>query len=446
MKRQQQRARLGVLVAALFLSIGSISLLHAVGPPDVAELRRQLLGRYDIVRLQQGVALVPRRQNSSVRMIQVVDGIVSVDGETLTGRQLSDKLGGDANLIVQVSYLDRAAQRELALSSSSGQPAPAVTAPPTTESGDTISRKQVSYGDMVRFGGGVTVASNERVQGDVVAMFGPADIDGEVTRDVVVIMGPLNLGPTAVVRGNIAVVGGSLHRADGAIVSGKIDEIGFGNQRAHNGEVVAGRGRTRDRFGSLRRHGGSLAGTATRISLLLLLGLVAVALGRPGIEQIGERAAVSPVRAGLVGLLAEILFVPAVVALIVVLAVSIVGIPLLLLVPFGVAAVMLLMLVGFAGVAYHLGAWVARRVGFGEPGHYLSLTIGVITIAGLTLIARLAGLSGGPFIGVPIAAVGYLLEYLAWTIGFGALILTWFDRHHVSTPQPAMTPTAPGNA
>ena len=49
------------------------------------------------------------------------------------------------------------------------------------------------------------------------------------------------------------------------------------------------------------------------MALLVLLGLVAVGLGRAAIEQIGERAAISPVRAGLVGLLAEILAVPALV-------------------------------------------------------------------------------------------------------------------------------------
>jgi hypothetical protein len=67
----------------------------------------------------------------------------------------------------------------------------------------------------------------------------------------------------------------------------------------------------------------------------------------------------------------------------VVLAVSIVGIPLLPLVPFVVAAIILLMFVGSTGAAYHLGTLVARRLGLGA-GAYLALTIGVITIAGLT--------------------------------------------------------------
>lgn len=438
---RQTHARTRVLVLISLLSVGVTSVPQAQTPNGAAELRGQLLARYDIVPLQQGVALVPRRQGASVRMIQVVDGVVTVDGETLTGGQLSDKLGRDAHLVVQVSYLDRAAQRELA---APGAPAAPATAPPTPETADTMARPQVRDGDLVRFGGGVTVSKDERIQGEVVAIFGGADIDGEVTRDVTVIMGPLNLGPNAVVRGNVTVVGGPLNRAAGAMVSGKIDEVGIGNQGLTPGGVIPDRGargaRFRDRFRLFGGPVGSLAGTITRIALLVLLGLVAVAFGRAAIEQIGDRAAISPVRAGLVGLLAEILFVPALVALVVVLAVSIVGIPLLLLVPFGVGAVMLLMLVGFAGAAYHVGVQVTRRVGLGERGAYLSLTIGVITVAGLTFIARLAWLAGGGVIGVPLAGLGYLVEYLAWTIGFGALILTWFDRRHAPAPEPATPP------
>ena len=47
-------------------------------------------------------------------MIQVVDGVVNVDGETLTGQQLRDRLGSDADLVLQVSYLSSQQQRELA--------------------------------------------------------------------------------------------------------------------------------------------------------------------------------------------------------------------------------------------------------------------------------------------------------------------------------------------
>ena len=45
-------------------------------------------------------------------MIQVVDGVVTIDGETLTGQQLRDRLGADADLVLQVSYLNPQQQRD----------------------------------------------------------------------------------------------------------------------------------------------------------------------------------------------------------------------------------------------------------------------------------------------------------------------------------------------
>ena len=88
------------------------------------------------------------------------------------------------------------------------------------------------------------------------------------------------------------------------------------------------------------------------------------------------------------------------------------------------------------GAVVSAAVWVAHRVGLGSHGAFLSLTMGVVTIAGLTLFARIVGLAGGRLIGVPFAAVGYVVEYLAWTIGLGALILTWFDRRQARSEAP----------
>ena len=109
---------------------------------------------------------------------------------------------------------------------------------------------------------------------------------------------------------------------------------------------------------------GSLLSTVLRMTLLLLSALDIVALGGRLVESIANRAATEPLRAGLVGLLAEVLFLPLLVITIVVLAVSIVGIPLLLLVPFGIVLVVVLMLIGFAGIAF--GGWPASSAATSE--------------------------------------------------------------------------------
>jgi len=70
--------------------------------------------------------------------------------------------------------------------------------------------------------------------------------------------------------------------------------------------------------------------------MFMLFVLIVTAIGQRPVQQIVARIAAEPLRAGLVGLLAEILFVPVLVVTIVALAISIIGIPLLLLVPFAI--------------------------------------------------------------------------------------------------------------
>jgi hypothetical protein len=424
-------------VVAALLAV-SLQIAGHAQTPLSPEVRAQVRERYDVVTLQEGLALVPRQTGSEVRFIQIVDGVVTVDGDVLTGRQLRDRLGPDADLILQVSYLDRQQQRELA-DAGTGSPAPAAS----SERPEEVERTDVTRGDIVRFGGPVTIGRNERVQGDVVAMGGPVDIQGEVTGDVSAIGGPVTLGPQAVVRGDVHVIGGGLKRAPGARVLGRIDEVGGGGPGSFNRGWMWS-----SMFGSWWSRLGSLAATVMRIVLLVLLGLIAVAFALGPIERIAARSAASPVRAGLVGLLAEILFVPVTILLVVVLAVSIVGIPLLALVPFAILLVILLMLVGFIGLAYLVGQRLTARFGWASHSAYATVAIGIVAIGGLTLLAKLAGLVGGFLLGAPLSALGYFVEYVAWTVGFGATILAWYEsqtrfgsRRGTTVTPPPLTPT-----
>jgi hypothetical protein len=305
-----------------------------------------------------------------------------------------------------------------------------------------IERQTKRRGDVVRIGGSVTVPRDESVMGDVVAVFGSADVDGEVTGDVTVVIGSLTLGADAVVRGDVTVVGGALHRAAGSQIEGSVNEVGRGErgrwQHWHGPALM---------FGSFMPRVGSLMGTLLRVTLLMLATFIVVAAGRHTTERIADHVGADPVRSGLAGLLAEVMFVPLLVMTIVVLAVSIVGSPLLVLVPFGVVLFFLVLLVGFAAVAYRIGGALTHRFGWNNGGAYAAVAVGVIAITAVTIAARLAGLAGGFFIGAPISAVGYLIEYAAWTVGLGASILTWLNMRQRrasaggNLPAPASMPT-----
>jgi hypothetical protein len=405
-------------------------------------LRDQLRLRYDIVALQDGVALVPHQREGDIRLIEIRNGGVAINGNVVSAREAREQLGADADLVLRVTYLDAPAQRDLARLDSA---APSQANPGTTDTGEPSAapvRTQTHRGDLVRFGGDVTVGRDELVEGNVVAIGGSADVDGEVTQQVTVIGGSLALGPEAVVRGDVAVIGGSLNRSPSARIDGKLDDVGVGAQFPFN--RLDRRFRPDSTRGRTSSSGSGLL-TFMRASLLILSALIVVALGGRFVEAIANRAATEPLRSGLAGLLVEILFVPLLVITVVVLAVSIIGIPLLLLIPFGVVLAVVLMIVGFTGVACQVGRYVSNRFGI-KRRPYATVALGVAVIFAISLIARLFALGGGLVFGLiiagPLAVVGYLVEYIAWTMGIGAVILTWLgSRRHGGAPPPAAVPS-----
>lgn len=410
---------------------------------DVAGLRERVERRYDILPLHDGVALKPRTR-SDVRSIEIAAGTIAIDGQPVTGAELRGRLGNDADLILQITYLDENGRRTLsgssATSPASAPPSvpsatpdvvtPPSPPPPPAEPERRRSRREHRRGDdRIRFGGSIDVEEGEVVTGDVVAIGGSIEINGHVTGDVVAVGGSLDLGPKAIVEGDAVAVGGNLDRAPGARVDGEVQEVsiarGLGGLKwggASPKEV--GREVWRP-FSSVF----SLLSTLVRLGALCLLAALVLLFGRDYVARVGERAVAEPLKAGAIGLLAQALFVPVLVVTIVFLAVTIIGIPLLLLVPFAVLVLMVFALAGFTAVASHVGEWCATRLGWTGYGPY-AMTIGGIVLMALPLIlAKLVGLGGGPLwlMSYGLSALGFLAEYVAWTIGMGAVALSRFS-------------------
>ena len=434
-------------------------------------LKARVESQFRVLPVRGGVVLTPRRSIEGVESIEIRDGLIAVNGEPTTGAQLRERLGDTAELVLQVSYLpaDALVNWHRTTEASGGQagrtapPAPAApesAAPgapePPTPPAPPPSRSRVrpepgelapngrpwrQSGSRVRIGGSVTVHEDEYVTEPVVAVGGSVTVLGRVDDDVVSVGGSVRLGPHARVRGDVTAVGGRIEQEAGAWIGGSVNEVGFGPGTFHvqpwvigvpwwnGGEMVSG--------------GFRLLGTILRISLVLLLGmLVALVAARP-VERIAERAWREPWLSGFVGLLAQLLFVPVLVITIVVLAISIIGIPLLVLVPFGVLAFLAAFLIGFTGLALRIGAWAV-------PGRspYLALVVGVVLVSAVTLLARLIGLLPVPLWPIPgvIAFIGFLIEYFVWTIGLGAALLTRFGTRGTLLPPatpPQPSPTSP---
>ena len=80
---------------------------------------------------------------------------------------------------------------------------------------------------LVRVFADVHVPPGSRVDGDVVAVFGSATVEGHVTGSVVAVFGSVKLMPGASVEQDAVAVGGVLDQAPGTTVKGETVSIGF---------------------------------------------------------------------------------------------------------------------------------------------------------------------------------------------------------------------------
>jgi hypothetical protein len=232
------------------------------------------------------------------------------------------------------------------------------------------------------------------------------------------------------------VVGGSFHRAEGARIDGKLSEISGGNfdfSGLRWGRIPFGAPWSSwAGLGSTFR----LASTIARLLVLSLLVSIVILLAHDYVERVAARARAEPFKAGLVGFLAQVLFLPVLLVTIVALVITIVGIPLLALIPFALLALAVVFLVGFAAVSYDVGKFVVSRLGWATDNRYAVAMIGILVVVSPVLIGRLFGIVFGFLFPLTLllGAIGFACEYIAWTVGFGAVALLRFDKTGQAAP------------
>ncbi len=80
---------------------------------------------------------------------------------------------------------------------------------------------------LVRVFADAEVPQGERIEGDVVAVFGSVLVEGVVSGNVVAVFGSVKLAPGAAVEGDVVAIGGLLDQARGATVGGESVSLGF---------------------------------------------------------------------------------------------------------------------------------------------------------------------------------------------------------------------------
>ena len=433
---------LAVLVAWSSTSLAGAA-QTAERDPEREALGRRIEQRFTVLPVQGGVVLEPKGAGRDIRSIELTGGAIAIDGVPVTGAEVKRRLGADADSIIRLSYLDASEQRTLfeprrILPEAPNVPPvptlPEAPIPPTPPTPPRLPRRGDRSSDRVRIGGGVHVGSDEIVNGDVVAVGGGAQVEGQVRGDVVAIGGGIDLGPLANVGGDVTVIGGPLHRDPSARVGGEIHEIGLGDVNFWPGwrRFGGGRGPNSVFFGPALNGGSffALVFTVSRLAVLCILASIVMLFGRGYVERVSLRAASEPVKAGAVGVLIQLLFFPVLVAMIVVMIVTILGIPLLVLVPFALLAFAILFLVGFTAVAYDVGRLAFSRLGWDAQNQYFVAAMGIAVVLSPVLLSRLVGFAGFFWpITMMLLVLGLVTEYVVWTVGLGAVALLRFDRH-----------------
>ena len=241
-----------------------------------------------------------------------------------------------------------------------------------------------------------------QVKESVIAIGGVIRVSGEVKENVIAVGEDVILEAGAVVGGDAVSMGGEIRRDPSAMVRGEIKGEEYWTK-------LTGKWDKAGRFAARFLSGRSWFGFFAWFTAALVLGwLIASLLPQPMQNQ-SDAIRRAPLQVLGWGVLAALLFVP----LIILLAITILGLPL----------VPLLMLVyayaGFIGViacSLLLGQNLGGSLKLGNFGMLGSLAIGLLVIALVRLI--------------PI--LGELVTLLVWLLGFGAVIVTRFGAQPIS--------------
>jgi hypothetical protein len=318
----------------------------------------------------------------------------------------------------------------------------AQVASPSDQSSES-PRVYRTVGARVAIGRSIHVAADEEVNDAVVVVGGSLRVDGRVRDGIVVVGGNVELGPQSDVRGDVVLVGGRLTRTAGSQLRGTVSDVSFGNWGSWN---FGGVSIPTVHFGDFGRWM-TLVGAVFRVSVLAVLMAMMLLVARAPVARVGRAAGAEPIRAFVVGLVAAVLFLPAVIVASIGLIVTIIGIPLVaLFVPVAFFAAFTALILGFTGIACRLGEWVEDRVGWRGNSAFLATAVGLMLIVGPTMLARFVGVAPAP---LQLAAMGLLisglvLEFVVWTTGLGATLLTGFGRW--STAPPPVPPVSQSHA
>jgi hypothetical protein len=309
----------------------------------------------------------------------------------------------------------------------------------------------------------LVIPSGTVVEGTVVVIEGTIRIEGEVDGDVVVVGGAIDLRDGSRVRGEVRVADARVLRNQGVVDRGIVDVQG--EERDVEAELrdrlreeiraeVRSEGRDGTRSGRGDDHSFSLmapfrpvaravGGVAEKLFAVLILGLVGAAVlafAGDRLDVISETARRAPGRSAMVGFAGSFLLIPVWILGTIALAVSIIGIPVMIAwLPLFPLAACAAGVVGYLAVARNAGEWLADSeypwTGWIRKSNSLMTMVGGLAGLMLAFIAAhvVSILPFLDFVSGLLAAAGIVITVIAIQIGFGAVLLTRAGRRREYT-------------
>lgn len=266
--------------------------------------------------------------------------------------------------------------------------------------------------------GGRTIAAGETVTGPVVVAGGDLTVLGRVEGNAIAIAGDVIIGESGEVTGDAIAAFGDVRNAGsvGGTVRGLTGTFGASLRSLFGGDSNAAPAPARS----------PLQLALGWLTVMMLIGFGVLIFANPYLEGVVDVLEDSFWRSFLTGLLGEVGVLPAILVVVVGLAVTVIGV---LLVPFAVVAMVLavagLLTLGFIAAARMTGAGLGGRGSerLSEKGSALrGVIVGLALYMGLWVGA--AALAGVPVAGTALRLLAFLMTFVAATAGFGAAILS----------------------
>src|SRR5437588_11006854 len=99
-------------ILALVLTFAQMPLFGQGQTLSMEELKTRIEQRYTVLPIQNGIVLSPKNKKA-IASVEISGNTVAVNGADVTGGELRTRLGADADLILQLSYLTSSARQTL---------------------------------------------------------------------------------------------------------------------------------------------------------------------------------------------------------------------------------------------------------------------------------------------------------------------------------------------